>query len=51
MGARVKVVLVCKECDARNYETSRASTPGTAPLRLRKHCKACNKHTEHHEAK
>ncbi|MBI5513170.1 MAG: 50S ribosomal protein L33 [Deltaproteobacteria bacterium] len=51
MGTRVKVVLVCKECDARNYEASRPSTPGTAPLSFRKHCATCNKHTEHHEAK
>ena len=51
MAERVRVALVCDECGARNYKTTRARREGTKPLRLSKFCKSCNRHTEHTESK
>ena len=56
---RTPIVLVCTECKARNYKTTkRASpavlpgTPGEAPpVELNKFCKQCQKHTLHRETK
>jgi len=49
---RVKVVLVCEMCGARNYQTTKARKPGVRErLALRKFCRNCNRHTEHKESK
>lgn len=50
MGERVRVALVCNECNARNYKTTR---PKDNPerLELKKFCKSCGRHTTHTESK
>ncbi len=48
---RIQVALSCSECGARNYKTSKARRDGAEPLRLKKFCKVCNKHTLHLETK
>jgi large subunit ribosomal protein L33 len=58
---RTPVVLVCTECKARNYKTTKkASAPlagasdaggGVALFELKKFCKQCQKHTAHRETK
>ena len=51
MTERVRVALVCGECGARNYQTTKKKVGGAERLTLKKFCKACNKHTEHKESK
>ena len=51
MGDRLKIVLVCEDCGARNYETTKARAVATERLTLKKFCPACNKHTAHKESK
>jgi len=52
MGDRLKIVLVCGDCGARNYETTKARAATAKPrLTLKKFCPGCNKHTEHKESK
>jgi large subunit ribosomal protein L33 len=51
VGDRLKVVLVCETCGARNYQTTKARTAKTARLTLKKFCSGCNKHTTHKESK
>jgi large subunit ribosomal protein L33 len=58
---RTPVVLVCTECKARNYKTTKRASPPTlpedtpegsaAPVELKKFCKQCQKHTLHRETK
>ncbi len=59
---RTPVVLVCSECKARNYKTTkRAAAPSTGDsasaagaaglLEVKKFCKQCQKHTVHRETK
>ena len=58
---RTPVVLVCTECKARNYKTTKkASAPpagesatggGAGLFELKKFCKQCKKHTLHRESK
>jgi large subunit ribosomal protein L33 len=50
MGDRVTVTLVCTECEARNYKTTRKPTQ-VGQLQLKKFCKTCKKHTVHKETK
>jgi large subunit ribosomal protein L33 len=50
MGERARVVLVCEECAARNYKTTKASDQ-TQRLSIKKFCSACKKHTVHKESK
>ena len=50
MGERVNVTLVCTECSARNYKTTRKPTQ-KGPIELKKHCTKCNRHTVHRESK
>ena len=59
----VSVTIVCTECKARNYKTTkRAESASAAPLgseagdgappvELKKFCKHCQKHTVHKETK
>jgi large subunit ribosomal protein L33 len=51
MGDRLKIVLVCEACGARNYETTKAPGGVRERLKLKKFCAGCNKHTEHKESK
>ena len=51
MGERVDIVLVCTECEARNYKTTKANKPTTRPLEKKKYCPTCDKHTVHKESK
>ena len=60
---RTPIVLVCTECKARNYKTTKRAesasvTPlgadggdGAPPVELKKFCKHCQKHTVHKETK
>ncbi len=48
---RTSVSLVCMVCGSRNYKTTKPRREGLSPLVLKKHCKVCNQHTEHREAK
>ena len=50
MSDRVRVALVCSECDARNYQTTKPRTK-TERLEIKKFCKRCDKHTVHRESK
>ena len=47
---RVKIVLVCSECGARNYKTNK-SPNATERLVLKKFCPSCRTHTEHRESR
>jgi large subunit ribosomal protein L33 len=48
-GQRIPISLVCSECGARNYKTTKV--PSAPQVVLKKHCKACGKHTEHRESR
>ena len=48
-GGRVPISLVCSESGGRNYKTSKV--PSAPPVVLKKHCKACGKHTAHRESR
>lgn len=50
MGERVRVALVCSECDARNYQTTKSRT-SSERLEIKKFCPRCEKHTVHRESK
>ena len=55
MTQRVRVALVCSECDARNYQTT--VNPGKRALEkqkrleIKKYCPGCARHTLHRESK
>ena len=53
MAERQPITLVCSECQARNYKTTKAPRRGatTEPIELKKFCKHCDKHTLHRESK
>lgn len=46
---RQRVILICEECLARNYQTIKKVT--NERLVLKKFCVHCNKHTTHKETK
>ena len=60
---RTPIVLVCTECKARNYKTTKRAGPPRLPeeippeeaaaalVELKKFCKQCQKHTTHRETK
>jgi len=50
VGDRVRIALVCSECDARNYQTKKAKKE-SARLELKKFCPRCERHTVHQESK
>jgi large subunit ribosomal protein L33 len=50
MAERARIVLVCGDCGARNYKTSKASEQQER-LSIKKFCSACKKHTVHKESK
>jgi large subunit ribosomal protein L33 len=49
MAERARVALVCEECGARNYQTTKARKQER--LTLKKFCPTCNRHTVHKESK
>lgn len=51
MADRLRVTLVCDECGARNYQTTRSRENQQERLTIKKFCKACGKHTAHKESK
>jgi len=42
------VVLVCTECQSRNYQTTKKRE---AELEIKKFCKTCGRHTVHRASK
>jgi large subunit ribosomal protein L33 len=48
---RKKIILICEECLARNYTTTKNVKTTTSRLELKKYCKHCNKSTIHKETK
>jgi large subunit ribosomal protein L33 len=50
MGERARVVLVCEECGARNYHTTKARKQPDR-LEIKKFCPTCKRHTMHKESK
>ena len=50
MSERINITLVCSECDARNYRTTRKTTQ-QGQLELKKFCPKCKRHTVHKETK
>jgi large subunit ribosomal protein L33 len=51
MGERVRVVLACDECGARNYHTTKNKSRTQERLAIKKYCPACKQHTLHKESK
>lgn len=51
MADRVRVALVCEECGARNYQTTKARGSTGERLSLKKFCATCGHHTVHKESK
>jgi large subunit ribosomal protein L33 len=47
---RIEVALVCVECEARNYKTTRKPEQ-EGQIEKRKFCPTCRKHTLHKETK
>jgi large subunit ribosomal protein L33 len=45
------IALSCSDCGSRNYKTTKAAIEGSPPLKLKKFCTHCNKHTLHIEGK
>jgi len=48
---RLRIALACEVCGERNYKTTIARREGSQPLRLKKFCKTCERHTFHKESK
>lgn len=48
---RKKVILICTECLARNYTTTKRVEDASTRLELRKFCPRCGKYTLHKESK
>ncbi len=49
--ARVKITLVCTECNERIYDTMKNKKNDPDRLELKKYCRFCRKHTLHKESK
>lgn len=50
-GARVLIGLICELCDKQNYVTEKNKIITVNPLRMKKYCNKCRKHTLHKEKK
>lgn len=48
---RQKIILVCEDCLARNYNTFISVINKDTRIVLKKFCKHCNKHTLHKETR
>lgn len=46
---RIKIALICQECKAQNYITTKNKLNRPEKLVLRKYCRRCRKHTPHKE--
>ncbi len=51
MAERVRIALVCDECGARNYKTTKKKTQTGERLAIKKFCPSCGRHTLHRESK
>jgi large subunit ribosomal protein L33 len=51
IGNRTIITLECKECEERNYSTTKNKRTTPGKLELKKYCRKCRKHTLHKEAK
>jgi large subunit ribosomal protein L33 len=51
VGNRTIISLECKDCDRRNYATTKNKRTTPNKLELKKYCRWCRKHTQHKEAK
>ena len=50
MSERLKISLACSECQSRNHKTTRRPDQA-GPIKLKKYCPTCNKHSVHQETK
>ena len=50
MSERIPITLVCSDCEARNYKTTRKQSH-QGQLELKKFCPKCKRHTVHKETK
>lgn len=48
-GHRQLFLMVCSECDHRNYITEKNKINTTDKLDMKKYCKWCKKRTDHKE--
>jgi large subunit ribosomal protein L33 len=48
---RIRVALVCDECGARNYQTTKKKQGPSERLALKKFCPKCQRHTLHKESR
>jgi large subunit ribosomal protein L33 len=48
---REKIILICSECLARNYETTQRVGASGSRFELKKYCPRCNKVTIHKESR
>ena len=51
MGERARIVLVCDECSARNYQTTKKKHQTGERFTIKKFCPTCGRHTLHRESK
>jgi len=47
---RITITLVCSDCEARNYKTTRKPSL-QGQIELKKFCPTCKRHTVHKETK
>ena len=50
-GSRVLFGMVCEVCSKQNYVSIKSKINTTTPMRLKKYCNKCKKHTMHKEKK
>jgi large subunit ribosomal protein L33 len=50
-GPRIKIGLICSVCKSFNYVSQRSKLNTPNPLKLKKYCPVCKKHTDHQEKK
>ncbi|MFZ6035060.1 MAG: 50S ribosomal protein L33 [Patescibacteria group bacterium] len=50
-GSRIQVGLVCETCKSVNYVVPKNKINTTTPLKMKKFCPKCKKHTPHKETK
>ena len=51
MAERVRIVLVCDECAARNYQKTKKKQQTGERFTIKKFCPTCGRHTLHRESK
>lgn len=50
-SSRTLVGLVCEVCSKQNYVVQKNKVNTTTPLKMKKYCNKCRKHTSHKEKK